>query len=279
MARTLQGKVSIVTGASRGLGKGVALGLGEAGATVYGTGRTTEVRAGALPGSITETAAEVTQRGGCGIAVRCDHRIDAEVEALFQRVAQEQGRLDILVNNVYPVPPLPPHIPRSHSGRTPVRTPFWEIPISYFEELLLGSLRAHYVASWFAAPLMKSQGHGLIVTISSSGAVRYTMNLPYGVEKAAVHRLTADMARELEPYRVAVVELFAPFTKTEASLAMAAELGTDYSRAYSPLFSGRAVAALAADPGILERTGTALVATDLAEQYRFVDPDRTSAPS
>jgi dehydrogenase/reductase SDR family member 1 len=277
MAYPLAGKIAVVTGASRGLGKGVALGLGEAGATVYVTGRTMVPQAGAVPGSIPETATEVTERGGHGIAVRCDHRIDSEVEALFRRVEQEQGRLDILVNNVYPVPALPAHIPRSHSGRTPVNTPFWEIPISYFDELLAGSLRAHYVASWFAAPLMKNQGHGLIVNISSSGAVCYSMNAPHGVEKAAFHRLTQDTAHELELYKVAVVELFAPFTKTESSLTMAAKFGTDYSGAYSPLFTGRAVAALAADPHILERTGTAVVATELAEQYGFVDSD--GAPS
>src|SRR4051812_4505489 len=113
----LIGKVAVVTGASRGLGKGVALGLADAGTTVYVTGRTTVATADA-PGSITETAAEVTRRGGQGIAVRCDHRNDREVAALFQRVQKEQGRLDLLVNNVYPVPWLPDHIKRSHTGRT-----------------------------------------------------------------------------------------------------------------------------------------------------------------
>jgi len=121
--------------------------------------------------------------------------------------------------------------------------------------------------------MLKNQSHGLIVNISSSGAGCYSLSLPHAVEKAAVHRLTADMARELEPKQVAVVELFAPFTTTESSRTRAAHLGTDYSGAYSPLFSGRAVAALAANPRVLERTGTALVATDLATQYGFVDPD------
>jgi dehydrogenase/reductase SDR family protein 1 len=258
------------------LGKGVALGLGEAGATVYVTGRTTTATAEA-PGSITETAVEVTSRGGEGIAVRVDHHDDTQVSALFQRVRAEQGRLDVLVNNVYPVPWLPDHIKRSHTGRTPVDTPFWDIPISYFDDLVAGSLRAHYVASWQAAPLLVAQGHGLIVTISSAGAVRYTMNLPYGVEKAALHRLTKDMAQELRPYGVTAVELFAPFTKTELSAAAASRMGTAYTQAYPPVFTGRAVAAIAADPDILTHTGQALVVTELATRYGFTDPDQSAA--
>jgi dehydrogenase/reductase SDR family protein 1 len=273
MPGQLAGTIAVVTGASRGLGKGVALGLGEAGATVYVTGRTTTATAEA-PGSITETAAEVTRRGGRGIAVRVDHRDDGQVADLFQRVQAEQRRLDLLVNNVYPVPWLPEHVKRSHTGRTPVDTPFWDIPVSYFDDLVAGSLRAHYVASWHAAPLLVAHGRGLIVTISSAGAVRYTMNLPYGVEKAAVHRLTQDMAQELRPHGVAVVEVFAPFTKTELSAAAAARLGTADAQAYSPVFTGRAVAALAADPAILARTGHALIATELATEYGFTDPDQ-----
>jgi len=260
MLSALKGKVAVVTGGSRGIGKGIALGLGEAGATVYVTGRTIQEGTGPQPGTITKTADEVTQLGGQGIAIRCDHRNDAEVEALFQRVEEEQGRLDILVNNatsiVYP---------------WPEGVPFWELPVALWDELHTVGLRSHYVASVFAAPLMIAQRNGLIVNISSGGTIRYVFNVPYGVGKAGLDKLTADMAHELRTHNVVVVSLWPGLTRTEVIMAQPKRY--DLSRAVSPLFNGRAVAGLAADPKIIEKTGRAFRVIELAEEYGFTDTD------
>jgi dehydrogenase/reductase SDR family member 1 len=143
-----EGKVAVVTGASRGLGKGIPLGLGEAGAKVYVTGRSTRHRAGDLPGTIEETADEVTRLGGCGVAVSCDHRNDGEVEALFERVRDDEGRLDVLVNNAMASPPQNV----LWGGQR-----FWEMPIALWDDLIDVGLRSHFVASRFAAPLLIEQ--------------------------------------------------------------------------------------------------------------------------
>src|ERR687886_981370 len=153
----LKGRVALVTGASRGVGRGIALGLGEAGATVYVTGRTVEEGAAHWPGTIGATAEAVTALGGRGIAVRCDHRDDAAIAALFAQVQAEQGRLDVLVNNVYSIPGL----------ETPGGVPFWELPLDVWDHIHTAGLRAHFVASRCAAPLMIGRGSGLIVNVSS----------------------------------------------------------------------------------------------------------------
>jgi dehydrogenase/reductase SDR family protein 1 len=267
MEMTLRNSVAIVTGGSRGIGKGVALGLGEAGATVYITGRTQQPGTAPLPGTIDETAEEVTRSGGIGIAVRCDHADDAQVESLIQRVQREQGRLDVLVNNALATP----------AGGMPMGKPFWELPISLWDELHIVGLRSHYTASRFAAPLFVAQRRGLIVNISSAGAIRYTFNVPYGVGKAGLDRLTVDMAHELKPYDVAVISLWPGLTKTEAVLA--GQGPADLSRAASPQFTGRVVAALAADPGIMEKSGQAWSIFDLAEEYDVTDIDGTRPPA
>lgn len=275
---SLAGKVAVVTGASRGIGKGIALALGEAGATVYVTGRTAEEGSGPillgkpLPGTVAQTDEEVTGLGGRGIAVRCDHLQDSQVEALFRQVRQEQGRLDLLVNNVYSVPDT------LLTGR-----PFWELPISAWDEIFDVGLRAHFVASVFAVPLMLAQGSGLIVHVSSSGGAGYRWSVAYGVEKAAEDRLAADMALELRPHNIGVVSLWPGLVRTERTLRvmeqqphvdLAARLGTSMS----PQFIGRAVVALAADPNIMEKSGRVLVAAQLAREYGFTDIDGTLPP-
>src|SRR5689334_4233866 len=202
---SLSGTVAVVTGASRGLGKGIALGLGEAGATVYVTGRTTEPGAGGLAGSVGDTAAEVTRLGGHGIAARCDHKDDREVEALFARVRREQGRLDLLVNNALGSPDQ-----RVLWGGEK----FWRVPISLWDDLVGVGLRSHFVAAWHAAPIFVEQGRGLIVNVASHAAggtgksARSRVLLPYSVGKAGLHRLTNDLAVELREGGVAVVEIW-----------------------------------------------------------------------
>ena len=257
----LRGRVAIVTGASRGVGRGAALGLGEAGATVYVTGRT--VTPGAWPGTIDETAAQVTALGGRGVAVRCDHAVDAEVEALFARVHAAEGRLDLLVNNAFAVP----------DG--PLVAPFWELPLSFWDTMHQVGLRSHYVASVFAARLMVPARRGLIVNISSFGAKVYAVNIPYGVGKAGVDRLSRDMGRELAPHDVTAVSLWPGIVKTERLLLDPTRLGFDTSRGESPQLTGRAIAALAADPTVASKTGQALVVAELAESYGFTDLDGT----
>jgi dehydrogenase/reductase SDR family protein 1 len=259
--------VALVTGASRGVGKGVALGLGEAGATVYVTGRTVAAGQAPWPGTIGETAAQVTELGGCGIAVPCDHSRDAEIEALFQRIRDEQGWLDILVNNVYATP----------SGPMPMGVPFWELPPAFWDELNVVGPRSHYAASWFAVPLMLAREQGLIVNISSSGAEQYLFGVAYGAQKAAIDKLTRDMAHELRGRGVTVVSLWPGMVKVEKTLAHPERLPADawerlMREGESPIFSGRAVVALASDPNILEKSGQALVVAELARQYGFTDP-------
>lgn len=259
--KPLAGKVALVTGASRGVGKGIALGLGEAGATVYVTGRSLEP--GAFPGTIGATAAEVDALGGHGVAVRCDHANDPEVADLFARVDRDHGRLDVLVNNAFAIP----------SGR--IVGPFWELPIAQWDEMHTVGLRSHYVASVHAAPRMIREKRGLIVNVSSFGAKIQAVNVAYGVGKAGVDRMTRDMGRELAPHGITVVSLWPGVVATERLLddEERARLGFDLSNRETPLFSGRAVAALATDPEVQKLSGTAVVVAELAEQYGFTDVD------
>ena len=263
MPITLNGMVAIVTGASRGIGRGIALGLGEAGSTVYLTSRTVRDGDSDRPGSVTATAEEVTRMGGHGIAVPCDHRIDAETEAIFRRVLDEHGRLDLLVNNAtaYTLDIGPPE-----------DAPFWELPIDVWDQMHTVGLRSHYVASMFAARIMVPQRRGLIVNVSSIGAIKYTGNVSYNVVKAAVDMLTLASAEELRQHGVAVVSIWPRFTRTAAVLAHP-ELYPDVSTAWTPLFNGRAVAALAADAGIIDKSGQALDIGAIANEYGFTDLD------
>jgi dehydrogenase/reductase SDR family protein 1 len=264
----LHGKVALVTGASRGVGKGVALGLSEAGATVYITGRTIEEgqAAVALPGTIQQAADEVSELAGQGIAVRCDHRDDAQVQALFARIAQEQGRLDILVNNVWG------GYEHFNDGTEFWKEAgFWAAPIERWDKMFAAGVRAHYVASVLAAPLMIAQRGGLIVNISFFAAQRDDRGVAYGVAKAADDRMVACMAHELRPHNVAAVSLYPGLVRTEGVLKAADYF--DMSNSESPQFIGRAVAALAADPEIMRSSGQVLVAAQVALDYGFTDID------
>jgi len=241
-------RIAVVTGASRSIGKGIALELGASGATVYVTGRTVEP--GAMAGTIGETAAQIDELGGHGIPVACDHKDDEQVKALFERVAAEQGRLDVLVNNVFPAPVLAPWLGKK----------YWELPIEAWDEIIGVGTRSHYVASVYATPLLFAAGGGLVVNVSSSGAVTYAHNVVYGVGKAAVDKMTADMAVELDGTDVTVVSLWPGLVRTEMLEAAAIHDGDeiyielpgegrfDLTNAESPRFLGRAVVAMADDP-------------------------------
>ena len=257
---SLEGRVAIVTGASKGVGKGVALGLGEAGATVYRTGRD-EAR-------LARAAAEVDELGGSGIAHRCEHGDDEQVEALFRRVRDEQRRLDVLVNNVMSTP-QPDELPAGKRSQWDLH-PFWEIPLRFWDNYIEIGLRTHYVASALAAPLLIETGGGLIVCVSAVGAERYVGNIPYGIGKAGIEKLVADMAEELRPHNVASISLWPGFIRTEDVLSTR-DVYDDLSGSYSQIFPGRAVAALAADPNVFERTGTRVLGRELAAEYGFDD--------
>jgi NAD(P)-dependent dehydrogenase (short-subunit alcohol dehydrogenase family) len=260
---TQGGRVAIVTGASRGVGRGCAIELGAAGATVYVTGRTLHEGDAALPGSIASAAQAVDAAGGHGIAVSCDHRDDAQVAALVERVEREQGRLDVLVNNAFLIPP------ELTSGRK-----FWEVQISNWDDMLDVGTRSAFVASAHAARQMIRARRGLIVNISSSGARHYAWHVCYGVGKAALDRLSADTAHELTPFGVAVVSLWPGLVLTERVERVREQLpGLAAVRGESPRFSGRAVVALASDPDVLRVSGQALASRDLALRYGFRDVD------
>jgi dehydrogenase/reductase SDR family protein 1 len=263
----LRNKVAIVTGASRGVGKGIAIGLGEAGATVYVTGRTLDPAQSLLPGTINETAQLVTEAGGKGIPVQCDHGNDDEVKALIDRVIKEQGKIDILVNNAFMTPEA--------SART--TQVFWEQGWTYWDACHRVGLRSHYVAACLAAREMVKRKSGLIVNISSIGGKRYFFNVAYGVGKAAVDRMAKDMAHDLKNFNVAAVSLWPGLVKTERFLKNKERLlqkyKMDVDRGETPLYSGRAIAALAADPKLMKKSGKIWNVTDLAVEYGFTDVD------
>jgi dehydrogenase/reductase SDR family protein 1 len=261
----LAGRVAVVTGASRGIGRGAARALGEEGATVYVTGRTT----GDGELTIDTTARLVDQAGGRGIPVQVDHRDDAHIAALFERVADEQGQLHILVNNVYKIPDPP-----AWGGG------FWEHPISIWDDQVGIGLRAHYVASWYAAPLLFAAGPGgFICNVSSPGGQSYHFSCSYGAGKAGLDRLTADMAIELEPQGVAAVSLYPGTVATEFIQEWSAKRGTDLAGAQTTLAVGRAIVALALAPDLMARSGTVQWVEDVAEEFDVVDEHGRRPPA
>jgi len=259
-------RVAVVTGASRGVGKGVAIALGEAGMVVYCTGRSLDTPTYEhLGGTVRETAALVTEAGGEGVAVGCDHTDDVAVRALFQRVRDERGRVDVLVNNVWG------GYSAYHEDRfLDIDGPFWESPLSVWDDMFAAGVRAHYVASVLAVPLMGPGG--LIVTVSFfPGSVVGDHAVTYSVAKAADDRLIAIMARKLADRGVSAVSLYPGLVRTEGVLRAGDFF--DLSNSESPVFVGRAVAGLAADPELASLSGTTVVAAELAERYGFTDVD------
>ena len=246
----LQGRTALVTGGSKGVGKGVAEALAESGATVYVTGRTVGETEFALP---------------C-IPIQCDHTDDDQVGAAFARIHSEQGRIDLLVNNVWGG-----YERMVEDGEFTWTRPFWQQPLFRWDSMFAAGVRANFVASRLAARQMVEQRSGLIVNISFWPALKHIANVPYGVSKAATDKMTRDMATELEEYGVSVVSLYPGLVRTEKVMEAAAYL--DLSNSESPQFIGRAVAALAADANILAESGSVVIAAACAQKYGFTDVD------
>jgi dehydrogenase/reductase SDR family protein 1 len=248
------------------VGRGIARGLGEAGATVYVTGRTvTEGTAPSrLPGTVTATAEQVTALGGRGIAVPLDARDDDAISALIERISTEQGRLDVLVNSTWG------GYERFTDGSDFNPGPFWEQPLSLWDAMHRVGLRAHYVTTAAAAPLMIRTGPGLVVCLSSFAGQTFVPPVPYGVAHAAIDRLARDMAEDLRPHGVTAVSLYPGLVLTESVLQNLQYFEHETNRE-TPLFVGREVAALAGDPDVLRLSGQWLVAAEVAEAYGVTD--------
>jgi dehydrogenase/reductase SDR family protein 1 len=245
----LHQQVALVTGASRGVGRGVAAGLAQAGATVFATGRS--IATADLDPAI--------------VRIPCDHSDDAAVAAVFERIHEKAGRLDILVNSVWGG-----YERMVEDGRFTWMAPFWEQPVWRWDAMLGAGVRAAFVASWHAARTMVEARRGLIVHISSWAAQKHIGNVPYGVAKAATDKLTSDMAHELKPHGVTVVSLYPGLVRTEAVLSAGV---FDLSNSESPEYIGRAVAALAGDEDAQRWTGSVVVAAALGAEYGFADID------
>jgi dehydrogenase/reductase SDR family member 1 len=275
---TLDGKVAVVLGASRGIGKGVALEVALAGATVYVTGRTAGASADdhdAPPGSVAETVADIEAAGGTAVGVRCDATDDADLARLYAAIQSQHGHLDLLVHSAFNTTAF---------GSTPGRS-FWDLPTSLWDDLIRVGARSAYISAAHAAPLLIAGGSGLVVHISGRGAARYRYNVAYGVDKAAIDKLTADLAHELRPYGVAVVSLWPSVTRTEQNRAASGvdEYGwpdptKPVEALETPRYSGRAVVALASDPDVLGRTGRRFWTAELAAAYGFTDEHGRTHP-
>jgi dehydrogenase/reductase SDR family protein 1 len=252
--KPLSGRIAIVAGASRGIGMGVAVELGAAGATVYALGRTLLPGAGDKAGSLTETAALIESLGGKAVPIACDCTDEAAVAAVINQVKEAHGRLDILVNSVFSAPRFGAAVGKR----------FWELPLDAWREVVDLGARSAYVASALAAPLMidtaKAEGRtGLIINVTGRGAVRYRYNVVYGIGKSATERLTRDGALDLKDHDVAVVSIW---PNGHAA---------DPSKPETPRYNGRAVVGLAVDPALMAKSGAHFWSAKLGAEYGFTD--------
>lgn len=245
----LDGQVALVTGASRGVGRGVACALADAGARVYATGR-----------SVASTTFERDVQ-----AVPCDHTDDRAVKRVVQRIESDRGRLDILVNSAWGG-----YEKMVEDGRFSWPDPFWDQPLWRWQAMFGAGVRAAFVASQLAARPMVTARRGLIVHLSHWAAQKYIGNVLYGMSKAATDKMAADMAHDLKPHGVTAVSLYPGLVRTEAVMASGA---FDLSNSESPEYIGRAIAALASDPKVMRWTGQAVIAATLGREYGFSDVD------
>ena len=272
--KALLNRVAVVAGATRGAGRGIARMLGAAGATVYCTGRSVRGRPATAgrPETIEETAEMVTAEGGRGVAIRSDHTVEEEVERLFARVRTEQGRLDVLVNDVW-----------GGDALTEWGSPFWKLSISQGQELLERAVHSHIITSRHGASLMVERNAGLIVEVTDGDTHGYRGNLFYDLAKNAVIRLAYAMAADLHAHQVTALAITPGFLRSEAVLDSfgvgeanwrdAIEKDPYFAESETPCFVGRAIAALAADPDVAKKSGGLFSSWGLAKEYGITDID------
>lgn len=273
--KPLQGKIAVVAGSTRGAGRGIAVMLGAAGATVYCTGRSVRGNRSDLnrPETIEETAEMVTARGGVGIPVRTDHTVEDEVKALFSKVSEEQeGVLDILVNDIW-----------GGESLTEWNTPFWEHSLRDGLLMQERAVQSHLITSYYGAPMMVKRNKGLIIEITDGETYNYRGNLYYSLAKISPIHLAAAMAEELRPHHVTALAVTPGFLRSEQMLEYfgvqehnwrdAVQQEPHYIESETPYFVGQGIAALAADPNIFEKTGQVLTSWGLSDQYDFSDVD------
>ncbi|WP_336275587.1 SDR family NAD(P)-dependent oxidoreductase [Rossellomorea vietnamensis] len=272
--KTLTGKVALVTGGSRGAGRAIAIELGKAGATVYVTGRSTKGNSTQnFPGTIDDTAAQIDEAGGTGIAVRCDHTVDAETKAVIEQIREEQGKLDILINNVWGAHDI---------GVNPGA--FWEQSLENWDTMFTAGVRAQLATNHFAIPLLRENKEALIVHTTFWDEGKYTGQFYYDLAKNALVRMAYGLSEELKEEGIAVMAVSPGFMRTELVLE---HMGVDEENwqesedlkvSETPYYVGRAITALSLDPRVMEKTGRALRAGDLAKEYDFTDVDGRYIP-
>lgn len=260
-----QASIAVVTGASRGAGRGIAIALGAHGCTVYVTGRSQKTGDHPLPGTIHETAEAVTAAGGTGIAVSCDHGDDLQVKALFEQVAQDQGRIDILVNNAAAV-----HDELNTAGN------FWEKPLHLADMISVG-VRSSYVATHQAMPLLMAADKSLVVFTSASGAVHYSLGPAYGAHKAGLDKMAADMAVDFKhaDINVTALSIWMGALLTDRLKGIIAAYPDKYAylekAAETPEFTGHVIWALYQDPALGEMSGETVIGAEMAVKYGLRD--------
>jgi len=278
MTRMLEGKVALVAGATRGAGRGIAVELGAAGATVYLTGRTTRAQRSEYnrPETIEETAELVEQAGGRGIAVQVDHLDKAQVRALVERIEREQGRIDVLVNDIW-----------GGESLTEWNEPVWKQSLEKGMHLLRLAIDTHIIPSHFALPLLIKNPGGLVVEVTDGtaeyNATHYRLSLFYDLAKNSILRMAWAQAEELRPHRCAAVALTPGWMRSEIMLEHygvaeanwrdALEKEPHFVITETPRYTGRAVAHLAGDPEVMRWSGKSLSSGQLAKAYGFTDLD------
>ena len=272
--KSLTGKVALVTGGSRGAGRAIAVELGKAGATVYVTGRSTKGNSTQnFPGTIDDTVSQIEEAGGKGIAVRCDHTIDSETEAVIKQIREEQGKLDILINNVWGAHDI---------GVNP--GPFWELSLVNWDTMFTAGVRAQLATNHFAIPLLRENKEALIIHTTFWDDGKYTGQFYYDLAKNALVRMAYGLSEELKEDHITVLAVSPGFMRTELVLDHMGvdeeswQESEDLRKSETPYYVGRAITALSMDPGVMEKTGHVLKAGDLAKEYGFTDVDGRYIP-
>nr|WP_230980898.1 SDR family NAD(P)-dependent oxidoreductase [Rossellomorea arthrocnemi] len=272
--KLLTEKVALVTGGSRGAGRAIAVELGKAGATVYVTGRSTKGNSTKnFPGTIDDTVIQIEEAGGKGIAVRCDHTIDEETKAVIEQIREEQGRLDILVNNVWGAHDI---------GVNPGA--FWELPLEIWDKMFTAGVRAQLATNHFAIPLLRENKEALIIHTTFWDEGKYTGQFYYDLAKNALVRMAYGLSEELKDEGIAVMSVSPGFMRTELVLQHMGVSEENWQesealqKSETPYYVGRAITSLATDSKVMKKTGQVLRAGDLAEEYRFTDVDGRYIP-